>query len=386
MKSLSLASLPSLNAQFHKYFPKATLQKLWHQVQPHKYHYQLHYTALVPCLFLAYLARISGLRDLTERHGPLLGTLNFSSLSPALGCPVMVALVHAMFDLLAPLGGPPPEGALIALDSMALTLPKTQRHRCKKINNKTVGGGVIWGFRITAAVGVCPVQVLRMVSGAWHDAGQMRTLELIARGPVYLMDRGFYALHLLERWLSQRVYFIVRVKTGEKLIYEPLRPCSAPRRVGALSLEWDGMAKLGGPRAKAHPVVRLLVARLASGEKLVLATNMWSWSATRILAAYKQRWQIELFHKLLKDALGLAHLYNFSQRGLEVQLYAALMLAVLLFLAMASESNQTRVVALMRQCLRLLRQRLGLGTPWRRNSCIRSRCKKRRSRAKAVNL
>jgi hypothetical protein len=385
MKSLSIQSLPVINRQFHKYFPQAKLQELLEAAQPRHYHYKLNYCGLVLGLFMAYLTRISGLRDLTARHGRLLGTHNFSSLSHALGSGVMVAWVRAMCAVLAPLGGPPPQAALIALDSMAVTLPATQRHKCKKFNDKTVGGGVIWAFLLQATGKFCPVQVLRVVQGAWHDAYQMRSLSLVAQGPIYLMDRGFYALDLLERWLKEQVQFIVRVKTGKNLLYEPILPLSPPRRLGSLSLEWDGLAQLGGPQAKVHPLVRLVYARRANGELLVLASNQWLWSAPQILAAYQKRWQIELYHKLLKDTLGLAHLYNFSQNGLEVQIYVALMMAALIFLACRSGKEPVLVVKAMRRTFQQWRRQLGLGTAWRRNSCIRPRSTKRKSRARVKN-
>jgi hypothetical protein len=386
MKSLSLQSLPLINRQFHKYFPQAKLQEMLAAAQPRHYRYKLNYCGLVLGLFLAYLTRLSGLRELTQRHGRVLGTHNFSSLSHALGSEVLVAWVRALFAVLAPVGGPPPKAALVALDSMAVTLPKTQRHQCKKFNDKTVGGGVIWAFLLQATGKLCPVQVLRVVQGAWHDAAQMRSVPLIAQGPLYLMDRGFYALDLLERWCQEQVQFIVRVKTGKQLLYEPILPLSPPRRLGTLILHWDGLAQLGGPQAKVHPLVRLVYAQRADGELLVLASNQWLWSAGQILAAYQKRWQIELYHKLLKDTLGLAHLYNFSQNGLEVQLYAALMMAALLFLACRAGQEPVWVVQAMRRRLQQWRRQLGLGNAWRRNSCIRPRSTKRKSRAGTQNL
>lgn len=381
MKSSSLAILPKLNAQFHKYFPKRLLQALWQQAQPKAYHYALLPWALLQALWLAYLTRTSGLRDLTQRHGELLGTDNFSSLSPALARPVFAAfatLCRARLER----HWTPQAGELVPIDSMALTLPKTQRHGCQKFNDKTVGGGVIWALALGGGRRVCPVKILTIVEGAWSDAKQLSALPLLAVGPVYLMDRGFYALELLARWLGAGVHFIVRAKRGN-LVYAPVCELSAPRHIGPLTLEWDGLAWMGGAKAKAHPVVRLLKARLASGEELLLVTDQWLWSAERVLAAYRQRWQIERFHKVLKDALGLAHLYNFSQSGLALQIEAVLLLALLLYLAQEPSAGQ-RVVDVLRQAVRQARAALGLGTPWRRNCNTVTHAKKQKKTGQGV--
>lgn len=377
MKSLPLPIVPKLGARFHKYFPKERLEELWRQVQPHAYPYALSPGGLLLGLMMAYLGRASGLRQLTERHGPMVGTDNFSSLSHALSRPVTARFAAALRQWIERLWKPG-ELELVAIDSMALTFKKGYRHRCARFNDTAVGGGVIWAYLIGAAAGVCPVKLLGLVQGAWSDAKQMRALAPLGVGPLYLLDRGFYALELLERWLGAGVHFIVRVNSG-KLLYDPLCVLSPPRRVGRLRLEWDGVARLGGPQAKHRPRVRLVVARLASGEALILASEQWLWSAEQVLAAYRQRWHIERFHKLLKDALGLAHLYSFSQSGLAVQIEAALLLAELLYLGETVEPGE-ETIKVLRRGLKAMRGLLGLGTSWRRNSGTATFAKKKRKR------
>lgn len=383
MKSLSTPILPKLFAQFHSFFPAARLGELWAQVQPYAYVWTLSPVGLIQGLMLAWLSRASGLRQIAERHSALVGTSNFSSLSPALARPVLERLAAALLGQLAPLWQPLPLQR-VALDSMSLALTRTRRHRCKKLNDKSVGGGVLWAYLIQAGRGVCPVKVLQILEGAWSDVKALRQTPLMSRGPLYLMDRGFYALDLLERWNRESVHYIVRVKRGN-LAYEPLRPWSGPRAAGRLTLEWDGLVRLGGPSAKQHPVVRLVMARLPWGEELLLASDQWGWSAEQVLEAYRQRWQIERFHKLLKDALGLAHLYNFSQSGLALQLEVAVLLAMLLFLAEVGPlEGQAVVIVVLRRALGRARAALGLGTPWRRNCCTVTHAKKKKKMGKRV--
>lgn len=336
---------------------------------------------MVQSFLIAFAARLSGLRAVSARCGHLLGTKAFNTVSDALQRASSLAFVRAMVAMLETMHCPGDE-ELVAVDGMALTLPKTQRHKCKKYNNRTVGGGVVWAYMIQAARAMCPVKVLAVVEGAWSDSRVMRGVSLLAQGPVYLMDRGFYALELVQQWLDAKVRFIVRVRQ-RSLLYEEIRTLSSPRRVGATLLKLDAVVRLGGRRAKAHPVVRLIVAQLASGENLILATDRLTWSAERVLAAYKKRWHIERFHRFLKDALGLSHLYSFDQNGITFLLYTALLGALLLFLGENPRDDETILV--LRRLLTLLRAPLGLGTPWRRNSCkagyAKTGSKKRRKTA-----
>jgi hypothetical protein len=337
---------------------------------------------LVQACLLAMLARLSGLRAIVERCRHWLPTRNFSSLSPALRRPTAVRFVQALLERLQPWAAPG-AGELVAIDSMALTLSKTRRHGCQKFNNKTVGGGVLWAYQLQARRGLSPVRLLKTMVGAWSDAVQMRGVELAARGPIYLMDRGFYAFDLLEAWLGAGVHFIVRAR-DYGLQWDLVDRLSPARWLGNQYLLLDAVVELGGPTARRHPRVRLVRLRLATGEWLSLVTDLRGWSAQRLAAAYRQRYHIERFHKFLKEALGLAHLYSFGQRGLEFLLRVALLLALLIHLSYATGGGA--VIDQLRAGLRALRRLLGLGTLWRRNACTRHWRKKKTAAQRGENL
>ena len=98
----------------------------------------------------------------------------------------------------------PGRDELVALDSMAVTLPKTQRHNLKKYNNKTVGGGVLWAYMIESAKGTCPVKILRVLQGAMDETDE--TVKKVKEAnqdlqDAMVLDLNFYvniihALHI----------------------------------------------------------------------------------------------------------------------------------------------------------------------------------------------
>lgn len=354
---------------------------MWKEIQPRRYPYKILPAALVHAFVIAFVLRLSGLRAVSQRCARVLDHATFNSIAVALGRAVSRAFVRAMVERLQGTHAPG-DNQLAAIDGMALTLSKTRRHHCAKYNNRTVGGGVVWAWMIGARRGCSPLKVLAMIAGAWCDSGVMRGVALIANGPVYLMDRGFYALELLQQWLDQQVRFIVRVR-GNCLKYEVLREVNAPGRIGAQRVLLDAEVRLGACKAKAHPVVRLIHVRLASGEDLILATDRLQWSTQRVLDSYKKRWHIERFHRFLKDTLGLAHLYSFNQAGIEFLLYTAMLVTLLLALDEDVDGGET--IVLVRAALRAQRAALGLGTPWKRNACQGQHRQKKRPR-KAKNL
>jgi hypothetical protein len=336
------------------------------EIQPAHYHYDITRPSLVRAFMAAFVLRLSGLREVAERLGRWLGTRNFSSLSHALSRDVSLRFVRALVGRIESRHRPGRD-ELVALDSMPLTLPATQRHRCVKFNRRTVGGGVLWSYALQARRGTCPVRVHKVMAGSWNDAAQRADVELIANGPVYLMDRGFVDLGLIARWLSQAVRFILRMRVNS--IYEVLATLSPPRPYGSGFIELDARVRLGFEKAQAHPVARLIRARIRTRrglERLIVISGEMHWTAERILEAYKQRGRIEQFHRFVKDVVGLAHLYNFSQSGIMFLLHTALLVAMLLFLGSAAEPDDT--LAALRQALKSIRRSLGLGNPWRRNT------------------
>jgi hypothetical protein len=321
---------------------------------------------LVRAFLSAFTLHLPSTQAVVDRYGPELKASARSTLSYALRRASSLEMVKRMWSALETLfrAG---EEALVALDSMPVTLPSTRRHGCRPINSYAVGGGVLWAFLINAARGTCPVQILRTIVGPWHDTQVVAQVKLTPRGPVYLMDRGFWSIELIRAWLKAKVRFIVRV-TRESFVYHAVRLCGKPRTVArGIRVEFDGVAVLGGQTRKNKPLVRLVIAYLASGEDLILASDRMNWSAERLLEAYRQRWQIERFHFALKECLGLAHLYSFQENGLLFLLQVAVLLATLLLLGEVSTRGLT--VDILLAALTNLRATLGVPTTaWRSNT------------------
>lgn len=332
---------------------------------------------------------VPGLRAIVGRAGPRLNTTNISTLSYALGSSLLVRLSRAALDTLSFRESDLTKEDIVVLDSMAVSLPKTRRHRCSSMNNQTAGCGVLWGLCVTARRSFSPLRVLAVMDGGWYDGKVMKNIELIARGPLYIMDRGFQSLEMLEKWSKKRVRFLVRVGKGS-FLYTPvstfnndLPPRAKPSARGpqrTANIVFDGIATLGKEgRRGGRPTVRLLVVKLSCGKKteeLILASSEHGLSAQQLLDLYARRWEIEEFHRILKRSIGLAHLYSFHRNGIKTLIHIAALLAVLLWLDDESQppgkENVSKLGTILRGLLTALRAALNLSPPWRPNTIAKN--------------
>lgn len=352
---------------------------MWRQIEPRNYSRSINCVPLLQALCCGYLLRVPGLRGLVKLAPRAVGTMNFSSLSPAMRRGSFCRLAGALVDRLGAQSRPRKD-QLVALDSMPLTLPRTYRHGCDRINRHTVGGGVLWALTLSAARRATPaVRVLKIIAGPWHDSKLMADVRLMPEGPIYLMDRGFYAIGRLCEWLDQGVRFIVRAKQA-RIRFKVLRACGAPRVLpGGKRIIHDAVVRLGGPQRRRRPRVRLVWAVLPTGENLILVSSQLRRGAESLLADYRKRWQIERFHFFLKETIGLAHLYSFQKNGIAFVLHAAVLLAMLMYCQARAKAGRL-TVDIMREVLQAWREALLIFGQWRPNTVRKGQTRHRKKK------
>src|SRR5207302_6097373 len=88
---------------------------------------------------------------------------------------------------------------------------------------------------------------------------------------------------------------------------------------------------LGGHRSKQHGPLRLVRVQTNEGELLLVSNKGRKELSAELLALiYGYRWRVELFFKWLKCILGCRHWLAESPRGVALQVYCALIAALLL--------------------------------------------------------
>jgi hypothetical protein len=193
--------------------------------------------------------------------------------------------------------------------------------------------------------------VVVITEGKRHDVRVARTLRLDP-GTIVVMDRGYVDYAWFGRLTTDGVFFVTRLKSHA--VYRVVERRWVPARGGILR---DELIELTGVDAAAKCPQRLRRVEVDDPEKhgtLVFLTNHLEFGATTIAAIYKDRWQIELFFKALKQNLKIKTFVGTSANALKVQVWTALIAILLLkYLQLRSRFawSLSNLVALLRMNL-----------------------------------
>ena len=160
-----------------------------------------------------------------------------------------------------------------------------------------------------------------------HDAKILALLRLNA-GSIVAMDRAYNDYRQFARWTEAGVYFVTRMK--DNAVYEVVEEHRVP---GHRNILCDQIIVLTGARAQdkcPHRLRRIVVWDEENQREIVLLTNHLEFGATTIADIYRERWQIELFFKALKQNLHVKSFVGTSENALRIQIWTALLALLLL--------------------------------------------------------
>ncbi len=147
-------------------------------------------------------------------------------------------------------------------------------------------------------------------------------------GSIVVIDRGYNDYALFGKWTDQKIYFVTRLK--DNAAYELLEEGPVPANRNIRS---DQLIQFTGERAQRDcpsPLRRVVVWDPINEREIVLLTNLQEFGATTIAAIYKDRWEIELFFKALKQNLKVKTFVGTSENALRIQIWTALIAILLL--------------------------------------------------------
>ena len=117
------------------------------------------------------------------------------------------------------------------------------------------------------------------------------------------------------------------------------------------------------PKSHAHlglEPVRLVTVRIDSGREITLVSNDLDAPAAEIAALYKQRWQVELFFKRVKQNLKIRHFLGTSENAVRIQIITALIAYLLLRIAQIGTGTGLGLEAISRLVAKTTFQRRAL--------------------------
>ena len=163
--------------------------------------------------------------------------------------------------------------------------------------------------------------------GKVADVSVTQELALPA-GSVVVMDRGYNDYLMFERWCAEGVFFVTRLKNNASYVVSERR--AVPVNGPILADELIVFQVFHAGRKVVHTYRRVEVWLPDKEDTLVLLTNHLDFGPTTIAAIYKERWQIELFFKALKQNLKVKTFVGTSSNAVHIQIWTALISMLLL--------------------------------------------------------
>jgi len=162
-----------------------------------------------------------------------------------------------------------------------------------------------------------------ITKGNVHEVNVARDLSFPA-GSIVAMDRGYWDYTLFSRWTDDGVYFVTRMKSNA--VYEVIEERPVPQGRNILR---DYTIRLGSD--KCHRVLRIVDVWDGTNHKVIsLLTNHLRFGSTTIASVYKDRWQIEIFFKTIKQNLKIKTFVGTSANALMTQIWTALIAILIL--------------------------------------------------------
>jgi len=137
----------------------------------------------------------------------------------------------------------------------------------------------------------------------------------------YILDRGYHDFERLYRFQKAHAFFVTRPRCNTK--YVRLSSCPVDKSTGVVC---DQIIRLTGTdTAQYYPenLRRIRYKDPLTGKRLTFITNSFDLTAITIAQLYKERWQIELFFKWIKQHLRIKTFFGTSENAVRSQIWIA---------------------------------------------------------------
>jgi transposase len=172
---------------------------------------------------------------------------------------------------------------------------------------------------------------IHLTRASVHDVNAMDEI-CVEMGAIYLMDKGYVDFFRLFNNIHKNgAFFVTRAK--DNMQYEVVSSREVDLQTGVIS---DQMIRLTEEASveKYPDEFRMVVHEdYATGNVYRFITNHTGYEALTIAELYKERWNVELFFKWIKQHLHIKSFYGTSENAVYTQIWIAVCAFLLLALA-----------------------------------------------------
>jgi hypothetical protein len=165
-----------------------------------------------------------------------------------------------------------------------------------------------------------------ITDGKQHEVTVTRQWQF-EPGTVLVFDRGYTDYDWFERLTNHGVFFVTRLKSNADFIVVEDRP--VPERKGIVRDQIICMTQQAAEGDNPPMMRRVEFFDEKEQRTLVFLTNHLKLAAATVAEVYKNRWQIELFFKALKQSCKVKTFVGTSANALKTQIWTALIAMLL---------------------------------------------------------
>lgn len=140
----------------------------------------------------------------------------------------------------------------------------------------------------------------------------------------YIFDRGYVDYKRLYNVTRHTAYFVIRAKKNLQFQYTQMNPVN--EKNGVMS---DQIGKLTGfyiSQFYPDEISKVIYYDKETNRTFVYLTNNMKLTSEQIALLYKNRWQVELFFKWIKQHLKIKSFWGITENAVRIQIYTAVIL------------------------------------------------------------
>jgi Domain of unknown function (DUF4372)/Transposase DDE domain len=185
---------------------------------------------------------------------------------------------------------------------------------------------------------------IHVSDGKLHDVHALDLL-LPEAGAIYVMDRGYVDFARLYTLHVAGAFFVTRAKSN----MDARRVYSAPvdRTSGIICDQSIALNGFYAGQNYPEKLRRIRFKEAESGKTLVFLSNNFALPALTITALYKNRWQVELFFKWIKQHLRIKQFFGTSENAVKTQIWIAVSVYVLVAIVKKRLGLETSLYTLL---------------------------------------
>ena len=172
---------------------------------------------------------------------------------------------------------------------------------------------------------------IHLTDATVHDVRALDEL-CIEMGAIYLLDKGYVDFfRLFNRIHKNGAFFVTRAK--DNMQYEVIQSRPVDKTTGVIADEIIKLTTYKSSKAYPEELRMVTYEDFATGVVYRFLTNHMGYEALTIAELYRERWNVELFFKWIKQHLHIKSFYGTSENAVYTQIWIAVCSFLLIALA-----------------------------------------------------